>query len=105
MTFEYSDLTIELFSITRERLLQQVQTNLTTWGFESGEYLYILLADRDYETYTIRSTEDCAPTAQHAVNVTGWDDIDDFYTKLGQIPVKLAWSRRFTWPKLDHNYL
>jgi hypothetical protein len=36
MTIQHSDLTIELYAITRERLLQQGATNVTTFDFEDG---------------------------------------------------------------------
>jgi len=71
--FHYSDLTIELYSITRQRLLQQGATNTVTYDFESGECLYIYLADRDLETYKITSIHDCGPTSQRTPTSTGWD--------------------------------
>jgi len=67
VTFEYSDLTIELFAITRERLLQQGTTNLTTFDFENGESMYTTLADRDYDTFTVSSLHDAAPDYVRAI--------------------------------------
>jgi hypothetical protein len=46
-----SDLTIEVFAVTWQLLLQQGSTNTITYDFEIGQNLVILLADRDLETY------------------------------------------------------
>jgi len=37
--FDYSDLTIELFSITRQRILQHASTTVMIYDFEDGQYL------------------------------------------------------------------
>lgn len=37
--FDYSDLNIELFSITRQRILQHASTTVMIYDFEDGQYL------------------------------------------------------------------
>jgi len=45
-TFLYSRLTVEVYAVTRQRLLQQGSTNTITYDFETSEHLYVLEADR-----------------------------------------------------------
>jgi hypothetical protein len=46
-TFLYSLLTVEVYAVTRQRLLQIGSTNTITYGFETAEHLYVVEADRD----------------------------------------------------------
>jgi len=105
ITFNYSDLTIELFAVTRERLLQQGTTNVTTFDFEDGQHLYITRADRDYEIYTVSQLSDLNPQKLRCVTHREWHRYADSYTRIAQIPPNMAWTHRFTWPQLDHGYM
>jgi len=104
LTFDYSDLTIELFNVTLERLLQQGTTNVTTFDCED-RHMYITLADRDYKTYQVSSLQDVAPDKLRCPTHTEWNSTTDSYTKIAQIPPNMAWTRRFVWPQLGHGYL
>jgi len=105
LTFLHSELTLEVYAITRLRLLQQGTTNVTTYNFETSENLYILLADRDLERYNLVNIGSCGPLAQHVPLSTGFHNVQNSYTKLAQIPHKMTWSRTFSWPQLRHGYM
>jgi hypothetical protein len=79
-TFIESELTIEIFAVTRQRLLQQGLTNTTTYDFETSQNLYILLADRDMETYTLTDATSCGPLAANIPISTGFNGTEDSYT-------------------------
>jgi hypothetical protein len=95
MTFDYSDLTIELFSITR-CLLQHTSTNVMTFDFEDGQYLYVTRADRDYTVYQVSSNQEVAPSVLHCITYIEWNINCDSRTRITQIPPNMAWSHRFT---------
>jgi hypothetical protein len=104
-TFVESELTIEVFGVTRKRLLQQGTTNTITYDFETGQNLYILLADRDMETYILIDNTSCWPLATHTQDRTGFHATENSYTKLAEIPEKMTWTRTFPWPQLRHQYI
>jgi hypothetical protein len=105
MTIHHSDLTIELYTITRERLLQQGATNVTTFDFEDRQYLYITRADRDFEIYQISSLTDISPRNLRVINNKEFHYMLDTYTRIAQLPPNMTLTHRFTWPQLDHNYI
>lgn len=94
-----------MFAVTRQRLLQQGSTNTTTYNFETSENLYILLADRDLEAYTLTDIQSCGPLAAHIPISTGFNSMEDSYTKIAEIPHKMMWSKKFPWPRLHHGYM
>jgi hypothetical protein len=104
-TFLHSELTLEVYAITRLRLLQQGTTNVTTYDFETSENLYMLLADRDLERYELVNVGSCGPLAQQIPMSTGFNRVQDSYTKIVQIPHKMKWSHTFSWPRLHHGYM
>jgi hypothetical protein len=105
LEIDYSDLTIELFAITRKRILQQSSTNVVTFDLEDGQYLYVTRADRDYTVYQVESNADVAPDILRAITYREWNTNSDTRTRIAQIPPNMAWTHRFTWPKLSNNYL
>jgi len=36
---------------------------------------------------------------------TGFNSMEDSYTKLAEIPQKMMWSKTFPWPQLRHGYM
>jgi len=63
------------------------------------------MADRDLETYHITCMADCGPLGRQTGAADGWHKFADSYTKIAQIPDKMTWSKKFTWPKLRHGYM
>jgi hypothetical protein len=105
MIFTHSDFTLELLDVTRERILMSGSTNVTAFDSEDGQPLYISIADRDYETYPLASNKDVTPYRLQAAANKEWHKDADTYTKVAQIPTKHVWTRRWTWPRPNHNYL
>jgi hypothetical protein len=91
---------VEVYAVTRQRLLQQGSTNTITYDFETTENLYALEADRDVESYPIVNAASCGPTAIHIPKSYGFDTTEGTYTKVAEIPQKMKWTRTFDWPKL-----
>jgi len=103
-TFLYSNLTVEVYAVTGQRLLQQGSTNTVTYDFETSEHLYVLEADRDLESYPISNVASCGPTAIQIPKSYGFKHGAESYTKIAQIPQKMRWIRTFPWPRLGHGY-
>jgi hypothetical protein len=102
--FLYSHLTVEVYAVTRQRLLQQGSTNTITYDFETAEHLYVVEVDRDIESYPLVNMASCGPTAIQIPNSYGFDATEDSYTKMAEIPQKMCWTRTFPWPRLKHGY-
>jgi hypothetical protein len=100
-----STLTVEVFAVPRQRLLQQGTTNTTTYEFETSQNLFVVLADRTSETFTITAIGDTGPNTLRTNLSETFNNIEDDMTKIAEIPQKNCWEHTWTWPTLDHGYL
>jgi hypothetical protein len=46
----------------------------------------------------------CGPASIQIPNSYGFEHVADTYTKVGQIPQKMRWTRTFQWPRIGHGY-
>jgi hypothetical protein len=97
-----STLTVEVFAVTRQRLLQQGTTNTTTYDFETSQNLFVVLADRTSETFRLTAIGDTSPTTLRTNLSETFNNIEDDMTKIAEIPQKNCWEHTWTCPTLDH---
>jgi hypothetical protein len=100
-----STLTIEVYAVTRQRLLQTGATNVQTFDMETSEGLHITITDRDVEPMILKDIHSCGPLASNTYWAAGYHAHEDSYTKLAIIPHHYKWSRTFPWPRPGHGYL
>jgi hypothetical protein len=97
--FLESTLAIEVYAVTRQRILQTGNTNVETFDMETSEGLHITLADREATTLFVRDLRYCGPTGENTLWSAGYHSYEDSYTHHHK------WSRTFPWPRLQHGYI
>ena len=94
---------VEVYAVTRQRLIQQGATNYLTFDFETSQNLFIAEADRNYEGIDINNVAQLGPNVQHTSTTLAFDENNDTYTK-EEIPQRMIWSKTIHFPHLQHNY-
>lgn len=94
----------EVYTVTRQRLLQQGATNTLTWDFETSQNLFFAKADRQAESYLLNSAANTGPLSQHTQNTRLFNPNNDTYTK-EEIPQRLEKEITIRMPQLEHNYM
>lgn len=92
----------EVYTVTRERLIQQGTTNYKTFDFETSQNLFFASADRQLEKINITNINQLNPNTQHTNNTQIFDPDNDTYTKQ-EIPQRMKHTYHVQFPHLNHN--
>lgn len=97
------EIQIEVFAVTRQRLIQTGSTNYLTYDFETGQNLFFATADRQAEAYEITQyAANCNQIGNIRTNQTSlFSSAEDNYTK-EEIPMKFRKTYTVHFPKLTH---
>lgn len=107
MDIHGADICIEVFAVTRERLLQGGSTNYKTYDFETSQNLYLITCDRTQETFLyvaespITSRKPFNSPKTHATNTQPFDITIDKTTK-EEIPQRHKIEKSIHFPRPGH---
>jgi len=102
--FLKAKLCIEVYAVTRKRLIQTGATSYYTDDFEQGQNLFIGWADRKAESIPITTPADLDETKLTVANTTLFDANNDNITK-EEVPTREKWCHTWDFDVLNHNYL
>lgn len=104
VTWMEGEITTEVYTVTRERLIQQGSTNYKTYDFETSQNLFMGLVDREQVTVTLTSAKQLAPNAYHSTIIKSlFDDQNDRITKI-EIPQRMMHTFKVKFSQPPHNY-
>lgn len=95
---------IEVFAVTRQRLIVTGSTNYNTFDFEQGQNLFIAWADRTAETYQVSTPAALDETVMVTGQTTLFGANNDNITKM-ELPTRERWEHTWDLDVLHHNYL
>lgn len=97
------EIEIEVFAVTRQRLIQTGSTNYLTYDFETGQNLFFATADRQVEAYQVTQYGgNCTPLGAIRTTQTNlFSSTEDDYTK-EEIPMKFKKIYKVHFPTLSH---
>lgn len=101
MEFIRGTINIELFSITRQRLLQQGSTNVQTYDFETSQNLIIATYNRTPNTIQWKAVADLDPTKlRHNEEVFK----NEMTAQIEELPQRHSWIKTFKFPITEKLY-
>lgn len=103
VTWIKGEITFEVYSVTRQRLLTGT-TNQTTWDFETSQNMFIADADREPENFGLASAAATGPLAQQTTQTLLFNKNNDRYTKY-ELPQRNQYTREINFQKLTNNYM
>lgn len=98
--FLHGEIDIDVYTICRQRLLQQGSTNVNTYDFETSQNLLVGTYTRTQEVFTYKTVKELNPTKlRHKDQI----EKDIITAKIEEIPQRHKWHREIPFEKLDHN--
>ncbi|AYH52680.1 VP protein [Aedes albopictus densovirus] len=103
VTWIKGEITFEVYSVTRQRLLTGT-TNQTTWDFETSQNMFIADADREPENFNLATVAATGPLAQQTTQTLLFNSHNDRYTKY-ELPQRNQYTREINFQQLTNNYM